>query len=106
MNAAPLGIPEVVLTEPCVLGEARGFSFESFNQAHFDGAVGGHWNFGQDNHSRSMKGVMYGLQYQIQQARDKLVWLVAGEVLDVAVDNRRTSVTFGRWISARLSAEK
>jgi dTDP-4-dehydrorhamnose 3,5-epimerase len=105
MKATPLAIPEVVLIEPRVFGDARGFFFESFNQQQFNDAVGGSWTFVQDNHSRSAQGVLRGLHYQIQQAQGKLVRVVAGEVLDVAVDVRRNSPTFGQWVSARLSAE-
>ena len=105
MNASPLRIADVVLLTPRVFGDDRGFFFESFNQQVFDAAVGGHWRFVQDNHSRSSRGVLRGLHYQIEQAQGKLVRVVSGEVLDVAVDLRRSSPTFGEWVSARLSAE-
>ncbi len=105
MKATPQSIPDVLLIEPRVFGDARGFFFESFNQQQFNAAVGGDWTFVQDNHSRSSRGVLRGLHYQIQQAQGKLVRVVVGEVLDVAVDIRRSSPTFGRWVSARLSAE-
>lgn len=105
MKATPLAIPEVVLFEPRVFGDARGFFFESFNQRVFDDAVGKAVSFVQDNHSRSAKGVLRGLHYQIQNAQGKLVRVVEGEVFDVAVDLRRSSPTFGRWVGAHLSAE-
>ena len=105
MKATPLSIEGVVLIEPKVFGDDRGFFFESFNQKQFNQAVGGEWQFVQDNHSKSAQGVLRGLHYQIQQAQGKLVRVVQGEVLDVAVDLRRSSPHFGRWVSARLSAE-
>lgn len=105
MNATPLSIPEVILFEPKVFGDERGFFFESFNHARFDAAVGYRVNFVQDNHSRSVKGVLRGLHYQIQQAQGKLVRVVQGEVFDVAVDLRKSSPTFGQWVGERLSAE-
>jgi dTDP-4-dehydrorhamnose 3,5-epimerase len=104
MQAQTLAIPDVVLLTPKVFGDARGFFFESFNQAQFNDAVGGDWTFVQDNHSRSAQGVLRGLHYQIQQPQGKLVRVVSGEVLDVAVDVRRSSPHFGQWVSARLSA--
>ncbi|NLY27873.1 MAG: dTDP-4-dehydrorhamnose 3,5-epimerase [Alcaligenaceae bacterium] len=105
MNATRLAIPDVILIEPRVFGDDRGFFFESFNQARFDEAVGRPVNFVQDNHSRSVKNVLRGLHYQIQQPQGKLVRVVAGEVFDVAVDLRRSSPTFGQWVGAVLSAE-
>jgi dTDP-4-dehydrorhamnose 3,5-epimerase len=105
MKATPLSIDGVVLIEPKVFGDDRGFFFESFNQKQFNQAVGGEWQFVQDNHSKSGQGVLRGLHYQIQQAQGKLVRVVQGEVLDVAVDLRRRSPHFGEWVSARLSAE-
>lgn len=105
MNATPLAIPEVILFEPKVFGDDRGFFFESFNQARFDDAVGRPVNFVQDNHSRSARNVLRGLHYQIRQAQGKLVRVAAGEVFDVAVDLRRSSPTFGKWVGALLSAE-
>lgn len=105
MNATPLAIPEVILFEPKVFGDDRGFFFESFNQKQFEAAVGRPVNFVQDNHSRSMRHVLRGLHYQIQQAQGKLVRVSAGEVFDVAVDLRRSSPTFGKWVGAVLSAE-
>ncbi|WP_374407800.1 dTDP-4-dehydrorhamnose 3,5-epimerase [Hydrogenophaga sp.] len=105
MNATPLSIPDVILFEPKVFGDARGFFFESFNHARFDEAVGYRVNFVQDNHSKSSKGVLRGLHYQIQQAQGKLVRVVQGEVFDVAVDLRKSSPTFGRWVGERLSGD-
>lgn len=106
MKAIPLAIPEVVLIEPKVFGDARGFFFESFNAAAFAAATGVTAAFVQDNHSRSARGVLRGLHYQLPpQAQGKLVRVVQGEVFDVAVDIRRASPTFGRWVGARLSAE-
>ena len=105
MKATPLAIPEVFLIEPAVFGDDRGFFFESFNQARFEAAIGRPANFVQDNHSRSAKGVLRGLHYQIQQPQGKLVRVVAGEVFDVAVDLRKSSPTFGQWVGEILSAE-
>ncbi len=105
MKATPLAIPDILVLEPTVFGDDRGFFFESFSQARFDAAVGRHVNFVQDNHSRSAKNVLRGLHYQIQQPQGKLVRVVAGEVLDVAVDLRKSSPTFGRWVSQVLSAD-
>ena len=90
-----LSIPDVVLFEPKVFGDSRGFFFESFNQQQFNEIVGENITFVQDNHSKSAQGVLRGLHYQIQQAQGKLVRVCAGEVLDVAVDLRRHSPTFG-----------
>jgi dTDP-4-dehydrorhamnose 3,5-epimerase len=105
MKATPLSIPEVVLIEPKVFGDDRGFFFESFNQKLFEDAIGRPVRFVQDNHSRSTQGVLRGLHYQIQNPQGKLVRAVTGEVLDVAVDMRRSSTTFGKWVCALLSAE-
>jgi len=105
MKVTPLAIPEVVLIEPKVFGDERGFFFESFNQARFEEAVGKKINFVQDNHSRSMKNVLRGLHYQIQQSQGKLVRVIQGEVFDVAVDLRKSSPTFGQWVGQVLSAE-
>lgn len=105
MKATPLSIPDVVLFEPTVFGDERGFFFESFNQAKFEAAIGRQVNFVQDNHSRSVKNVLRGLHYQIQQPQGKLVRVVQGEVFDVAVDIRRSSPTFGKWAGAVLSAD-
>jgi dTDP-4-dehydrorhamnose 3,5-epimerase len=105
MNAKPTAIPEVVLLEPRVFGDARGFFYESFNQKRFNEAVGREVQFVQDNHSRSVKGVLRGLHYQIQHPQGKLVRVVVGEVFDVVVDLRRGSPTLGRWVGEILSAE-
>ena len=105
MKATRLAIPEVVLIEPKVFGDARGFFFESFNQKAFNDATGTNHQFVQDNHSRSSQGVLRGLHYQIQQPQGKLVRVVQGAVLDVAVDIRKSSPTFGQWVSAELSAD-
>lgn len=100
-----LSIPDVVLFEPKVFGDSRGFFFESFNQQQFNEIVGKNITFVQDNHSKSAQGVLRGLHYQIQQAQGKLVRVCAGEVLDVAVDLRRHSPTFGQWVAERLSSD-
>lgn len=105
MKATPLAIPDVVLIEPKVFGDERGFFFESFNQARFEEAIGKPVQFVQDNHSRSVKNVLRGLHYQIQQPQGKLVRVVQGTVLDVAVDLRKSSNTFGQWVGEILSAE-
>jgi dTDP-4-dehydrorhamnose 3,5-epimerase len=105
MKATPLAIPDVVLIEPKVFGDDRGFFYESFNQAQFDAAVGRKVTFVQDNHSRSARNVLRGLHYQIQQPQGKLVRVVQGEVFDVAVDIRKSSPTFGKWVGEILSAE-
>lgn len=104
MQVIPTEIPEVLIIEPRVFGDDRGFFFESFNQKSFAEKVGTEINFVQDNHSRSAKNVLRGLHYQIQQAQGKLVRVVAGEIFDVAVDIRKSSPTFGQWISCELSA--
>ena len=105
MKVTRLAIPDVVLIEPKVFGDDRGFFFESFNQAKFESAIGTKANFVQDNHSRSAKNVLRGLHYQIQQPQAKLVRVVAGEVFDVVVDIRKSSPTFGRWVGEILSAD-
>lgn len=105
MKATPLAIPEVILIEPKVFGDDRGFFFESFNQAKFEAAIGRQVAFVQDNHSRSVKNVLRGLHYQIRQPQGKLVRVVQGEVFDVAVDLRKSSPTFGHWVGEILSAE-
>ena len=105
MQTTRLAIPDVVLIEPKVFGDARGFFFESFNQRAFNAATGTDYQFVQDNHSRSSQGVLRGLHYQIQQPQGKLVRVVQGAVLDVAVDIRKSSPTFGQWVSAELSAD-
>jgi len=105
MKAIPTAIPDVLIIEPKVFGDERGFFFESFNQAQFDDAIGKKVNFVQDNHSRSVKNVLRGLHYQIQQPQGKLVRVVQGAVFDVAVDIRRSSPTFGQHVGLELSAE-
>ncbi|MDD2465161.1 MAG: dTDP-4-dehydrorhamnose 3,5-epimerase [Desulfobulbus sp.] len=105
MQATPLAIPQVVLIEPKVFGDARGFFFESFNQQQFNEAIGCEVTFVQDNHSRSGQNVLRGLHYQIQQPQGKLVRVVQGEVFDVAVDIRQKSPTFGKWVGEHLTAE-
>lgn len=105
MKATPLAISDVVLFEPKVFGDDRGFFFESFNDAQFSATVGKEVTFVQDNHSRSVKSVLRGLHYQIQQPQGKLVRVVAGEVFDVVVDIRKSSPTFGQWVGEVLSAE-
>ena len=105
MKATSLAISEVTLLEPQVFEDERGFLFESFNQARFRETVNRSVSFVQDNHSRSTKSVLRGLHYQITRPQGKLVRVVAGEVYDVAVDLRRSSPTFGKWVSAILTAE-
>jgi dTDP-4-dehydrorhamnose 3,5-epimerase len=105
MRIIETAIPEVLLVEPKVFGDERGFFFESFNERAWQAATGLVPRFVQDNHSRSARGVLRGLHYQIRQPQGKLVRCVLGEVFDVAVDLRRSSPTFGRWTGARLSAE-
>ncbi|MDR6523775.1 dTDP-4-dehydrorhamnose 3,5-epimerase [Variovorax paradoxus] len=105
MKATPTAIPDVLIIEPKVFGDDRGFFFESFNQAAFDAAVGKHVSFVQDNHSRSAKGVLRGLHYQIQQPQGKLVRVTRGAVYDVAVDIRKSSPTFGQWVGVELSEQ-
>jgi dTDP-4-dehydrorhamnose 3,5-epimerase len=104
VKAIPTAIPDVLVIEPAVFGDARGFFFESWNERAFDKLVGREVRFVQDNHSASARGVLRGLHYQVRQAQGKLVRVVAGEVYDVAVDLRRSSPTFGRWVGERLSA--
>lgn len=100
-----LAIPDVILFEPKIFGDDRGFFYESFNKKSFDDAVGRDVQFVQDNHSCSARGVLRGLHYQIKQPQGKLVRVTAGEVFDVAVDLRKSSPTFGKWVGAYLSAE-
>ena len=104
MKVTACKIPDVLLIEPKLFGDDRGFFYESFNQKNFDGATGLSLNFVQDNHSKSAKGVLRGLHYQVQQPQGKLVRVVAGEVFDVAVDIRPASPTFGQWVGEILSA--
>lgn len=106
MKTTPLAIPDLLLIEPEVFGDERGFFFESFNQARFEAAIGRKVNFVQDNHSRSAKNVLRGLHYQLPpKAQGKLVRVVQGEVFDVAVDIRKSSPTFGQWVGEVLSGE-
>jgi dTDP-4-dehydrorhamnose 3,5-epimerase len=105
MKVSQTTIPDVLVIEPEVFGDDRGFFFESFNQKSWQHNTGLERAFVQDNHSRSAKGVLRGIHYQIQQVQGKLVRVVAGEVYDVAVDLRRDSPTFGRWVGEYLSAE-
>jgi dTDP-4-dehydrorhamnose 3,5-epimerase len=105
MRATPTAIPDVVLVEPQVFGDARGFFFESFNRRRLEAALGRSLDFVQDNHSRSAHGVLRGLHYQLPNPQGKLVRVVRGEVFDVAVDLRRGSPTLGRWVGERLSEE-
>ena len=105
MKATPCSIPDVILFEPRVFGDARGFFFESYNQRQFEAAIGRPVNFVQDNHSRSARNVLRGLHYQVKQAQGKLVRVIAGEAFDVAVDIRKSSPTFGKWVGEILSAE-
>ena len=105
MKVTPTSIADVLVIEPKVFGDARGFFYESFNQKAFNEATGLNLNFVQDNHSRSAKGVLRGLHYQIQQPQGKLVRVVRGTVFDVAVDIRKSSVTFGQWVGMELSEE-
>lgn len=105
MTITTTAIPDVLIIEPKVFGDDRGFFFESFNQRQFEQAVGHSVSFVQDNHSRSVKNVLRGLHYQIQQPQGKLVRVAQGEVFDVAVDIRKNSPTFGKWVGVTLSAE-
>ena len=106
MNVIQTAIEGVLILEPKVFGDTRGFFMESFNQKAFDAAVGRHVEFVQDNHSRSAKGVLRGLHYQRPpHAQGKLVRVTSGSVFDVAVDVRQGSATFGRWVGAELSGE-
>ncbi len=106
MKATPLAIADVLLIEPKVFGDDRGFFFESYNRASFKSATGLDPDFVQDNHSGSTRGVLRGLHYQLPpKAQGKLVRVLAGEILDVAVDMRRNSPTFGKWVSEALTAD-
>ena len=104
MNVTPSAIPDVLVIEPRVFSDERGFFFESWNERTF-AAAGLDATFVQDNHSRSVRNVLRGLHYQIEHAQGKLVRVCAGEVFDVAVDIRRSSPTFRRWVGMRLSAQ-
>lgn len=105
VTAKPLAISDVLFFELRIFPDPRGFFFESFNQRTFEAAVGAPVTFVQDNHSRSTKGVLRGLHYQIQNPQGKLVRVIQGEIFDVAVDLRRSSPTFGKWVGVHLSAE-
>lgn len=105
LHVTATAIPDLLVLEPQVFGDARGFFFESFNQQEFYRATGLNLNFVQDNHSRSAKGVLRGLHYQVQQPQGKLVRVVRGAVFDVAVDIRKNSNTFGQWVGMELSED-
>jgi dTDP-4-dehydrorhamnose 3,5-epimerase len=105
MQVVPTAIPDLVTIEPKVFGDDRGFFFESFNQRRFTELTGVTDSFVQDNHSKSARHVLRGLHYQIRQPQGKLVRVIAGEVLDIAVDIRKSSPNFGNWVGVRLSAE-
>ena len=105
MQIQSTAIPDLLIIEPTVFGDDRGFFYESFNQKRFAELTGLNPNFVQDNHSKSAKGVLRGLHYQIQQTQGKLVRVTAGEVFDVTVDLRKSSPTFGKWVGVTLSAE-
>ncbi len=105
MNVVSTAIPDVLILEPKLFGDERGFFFESFNQRVFTEKTGVTDTFVQDNHSRSARNVLRGLHYQIKQPQGKLVRVVSGEVFDVAVDIRKSSPTFGRWVGTSLSAQ-
>lgn len=105
MNVIETEIPDVIIFEPKVFGDERGFFLESFNKKKFDDAIGANVNFVQDNHSRSAKGVLRGLHYQIKQPQGKLVRVTAVRVFDVVVDIRQSSPFFGKWVGVELSAD-
>ena len=105
MKATPTAIADVMILEPCVLGDTRGFFYESYNAQTFYEDTGLREVFVQDNHSRSAKGVLRGLHYQLQHPQGKLVRVVRGTVFDVAVDIRRSSATFGHWVGVTLSED-
>jgi dTDP-4-dehydrorhamnose 3,5-epimerase len=105
MKVITTDLPGVLIIEPKVFGDERGFFYESFNAKAFEEATGLNPQFVQDNHSRSQKGVLRGLHYQLENTQGKLVRVTAGEVLDVAIDIRRSSPHFGKWVAVRLSAE-
>ena len=106
MKVTPLSIPDLLLIEPQVFGDDRGFFYESFNQNKFEEAMGKKINFVQDNHSKSVKGVLRGFHYQLApKAQGKLVRVIQGEVFDVAVDLRQSSATFGKWVGEILSSD-
>jgi dTDP-4-dehydrorhamnose 3,5-epimerase len=103
VKVTPTSIPDVLVIEPKVFGDERGFFYESFNQKAFNDATGLNEIFVQDNHSRSAQGVLRGLHYQLQQTQGKLVRVVSGKVFDVAVDIRKSSATFGKWVGVELT---
>ncbi|CAK9892345.1 MULTISPECIES: dTDP-4-dehydrorhamnose 3,5-epimerase [Pseudomonas] len=105
MNVIATDLPDVLIIEPKVFGDSRGFFYESFNADAFQEKTGVTTTFVQDNHSRSQKGVLRGLHYQLENTQGKLVRVTQGEVLDVAVDIRRSSPHFGKWVAVRLSAD-
>ena len=105
MNVIKTTIPDVIIIEPNVFGDDRGFFYESFNQANFEEVVERKVIFVQDNHSKSIKNVLRGLHYQVDQPQGKLVRVLSGEVFDVAVDIRKSSPTFGQWVGETLSAK-
>jgi dTDP-4-dehydrorhamnose 3,5-epimerase len=105
MKIVPTPIPDVLIIEPTVFGDARGFFYESFNEHRFKELTGVDTRFVQDNHSKSAKNVLRGLHYQVRQPQGKLVRVVAGEVFDVSVDIRKGSITYGQWFGVHLSAD-
>lgn len=105
MNVIPTSIPDVLIIEPRVFGDDRGFFFESYNERDFEKATGIMPHFVQDNHSKSVRHVLRGLHYQISHPQGKLVRVISGEVYDVAVDIRKNSPSFGKWVGEILSAE-
>ncbi len=105
MNVIKTALNEVLILEPTIFGDERGFFQESYNKKAFDKAIGTHTNFVQDNHSRSKKNILRGLHYQIKQPQGKLVRVVQGSVFDVAVDLRKSSATFAQWVGVELSDE-
>ena len=105
MKTIATAIPDLLIVEPTVFGDSRGFFYESFNQRKFEQLIGRQANFVQDNHSRSIQNVLRGLHYQIEQAQAKLIRVIQGTVIDVAVDLRRSSATFGQHVMVELSAE-
>jgi dTDP-4-dehydrorhamnose 3,5-epimerase len=105
ITVTPTAIPDVLIIEPKVFGDDRGWFFESFNEKEFSAAIGKEVSFVQDNHSSSKKGVLRGLHYQTEQTQGKLVRVTKGAVFDVAVDIRQSSPTFGKWVGVELSAE-
>lgn len=105
MKIIPTDIPDILIIEPKVFGDSRGFFFESYNENVFHALTGAKVTFVQDNHSKSKKNVLRGLHYQIEQPQGKLVRVIAGDVFDVAVDIRRSSPTFGKWVGQYLTAE-